>query len=352
MKYSVDLFRHPAYIGTKRAHYVEADNDCDDDEDSVKVKKEEDNAKVKKEEGNAKIKTEKDNGDSNGNDYKYSPPARNVRRKLERRECGTCCNDVAVNRFPKEPHPGASWMHGRSVCFDCWQRHLDAEVEEKSWDAVKCSQCDQTLREPEIKKLALPGTYAAWQEKALQSYLQSEQDIYPCPAAGCKARGVVLPGNHILDCKSCGYRYCIDCKAPMHEEEVCSAYQKRLKDDVKREKRRKRQAEENNASEEVVDKTSKPCPNCSSRLDKYAGCDHVTCKRCSHEFCWCCSAPYQGAAGIWKAGNSAHKSTCPHHPGKLPNLAKPHAYDTDSDDNDSDDAEDGDEAGDEDRDED
>lgn len=150
------MTQRPTYSGTKRAHKNEADDDCDDDEDNVKVKKEETNAKIKKEENE-----DSKGRASYGDDYKHHLPARNVKRKLERRECGTCCNDVAVNRFPKEPHPGARWVHGRSVCFDCWQLHLEAEVQAKSWDVVKCSQCDHTLREPEIKKLASPATYAA-----------------------------------------------------------------------------------------------------------------------------------------------------------------------------------------------
>jgi hypothetical protein len=39
----------------------------------------------------------------------------------------------------------------------------------------------------------------------------------------------------------------------------------------------------------------------------------MTRRRCKHEFCWQCFAPYKGPTGIWRAGNSAHQNTCPYY---------------------------------------
>ena len=52
--------------------------------------------------------------------------------------------------------------------------------------------------------------------------------------------------------------------------------------------------------EELVHKTSKPCPTgCGWQIEKNLGCNHMTCSRCRHEFCWRCLQPYKhpGSAG-------------------------------------------------------
>lgn len=37
----------------------------------------------------------------------------------------------------------------------------------------------------------------------------------------------------------------------------------------------------------VCSKTKK-CPNCLKDIEKNGGCNHMTCKMCSHQFCWMC----------------------------------------------------------------
>jgi hypothetical protein len=49
--------------------------------------------------------------------------------------------------------------------------------------------------------------------------------------------------------------------------------------------------------EELVHKTSKPCPTgCGWQIEKNLGCNHMTCSRCRHEFCWRCLQPYKHPA--------------------------------------------------------
>jgi hypothetical protein len=58
------------------------------------------------------------------------------------------------------------------------------------------------------------------------------------------------------------------------------------------------------------------CPQCGQGIEKNDGCDHMTCKKpmgCGFEFCWRCSAPYNGDRGIRAVGNSAHQESCLYH---------------------------------------
>lgn len=33
---------------------------------------------------------------------------------------------------------------------------------------------------------------------------------------------------------------------------------------------------------------TKECPRCQSTIEKNGGCNHMTCRKCRHEFCWVC----------------------------------------------------------------
>ena len=37
---------------------------------------------------------------------------------------------------------------------------------------------------------------------------------------------------------------------------------------------------------------TKKCPRCNKVINKDAGCQHMTCDRCKHQFCWLCMRPY------------------------------------------------------------
>ena len=93
--------------------------------------------------------------DTAGGDEQQDRPKR---VKMETRECSICCTAVALNQFPKHPHP-ASMPHKRDACKKCWQAHVAGEVESKPWDAVACLQCPDPLRQWEIKARAHASVY-------------------------------------------------------------------------------------------------------------------------------------------------------------------------------------------------
>jgi IBR domain, a half RING-finger domain len=45
-------------------------------------------------------------------------------------------------------------------------------------------------------------------------------------------------------------------------------------------------------SEEWITKHTKPCPQCRTAIEKNLGCNHMTCKKCSYQWCWLCNATY------------------------------------------------------------
>lgn len=67
---------------------------------------------------------------------------------------------------------------------------------------------------------------------------------------------------------------------------------------------------ETHASHSWISQNCKKCPNCSCRIEKADGCDHMTCAQCRYEFCWSCLADYNA---IRKHGNHYHDASCKHY---------------------------------------
>ena len=47
------------------------------------------------------------------------------------------------------------------------------------------------------------------------------------------------------------------------------------------------------ASEIWLRANTKNCPKCKVKIQKNDGCNHMTCKHCTHEFCWICMGPWK-----------------------------------------------------------
>ncbi|EKX31107.1 hypothetical protein GUITHDRAFT_122688 [Guillardia theta CCMP2712] len=56
-------------------------------------------------------------------------------------------------------------------------------------------------------------------------------------------------------------------------------------------KEREEARAEARSDQEEIARTSKPCTKCGYRIVKMGGCDHMTCRKCRHEFCWRCLKP-------------------------------------------------------------
>lgn len=83
------------------------------------------------------------------------------KRVMARKECTVCCEDTALNQFPKLPHVNTR-QHSSDVCNGCWDLHLKSEVENNGFEKIGCPQCSQLLQEPEVRKLARKSTYAEY----------------------------------------------------------------------------------------------------------------------------------------------------------------------------------------------
>lgn len=111
--------------------------------------------------------------------------------------------------------------------------------------------------------------------------------------------------QQFMTCLQCHQLTCLSCRTVWHAGISCAQNIRNIKGPTAE------QRKEEEASEALVAKTSKTCPNatCGARVDKVSGCDHMRCSRCASQYCWECQADQQK---IWDEGNSAHKKGCKH----------------------------------------
>ncbi|KAM0716953.1 hypothetical protein Q7P37_006805 [Cladosporium fusiforme] len=247
-------------------------------------------------------------------------------------ECLICSEVMTKDKFPKNHHSmksGDESEHNSEVCWSCWDQHIDSETDSKPTSVISCAQCSKVLEEPEIRDLAATDTYEKYLDKATKEYLQAQEAYFACPMAGCSWGAYFVPDDgNIFACRACGARHCISCDVRFHDGLTCEEFtsgktRKTVEEDedpaqvvrrLEEEERaiKRRMVEEQESQLELKTKT-RPCPRCGIHIDKYEGCDHVTCRRCRYEFCWECFVSYGSLAsrtGIRGIGNSAHKETC------------------------------------------
>lgn len=144
-------------------------------------------------------------------------------------------------------------------------------------------------------------------EKGMQK--ESGNDYRRCAHANCVGGGWCdLEMESLKTCLACAQGTCIEYNIVWHSQKTYPEH---------KEEARVQKAEEAAAacavaeaeSVKYVEENCKACPNysCGYRIEKRGGCDHMTCGRCWHQFCWICDVDYQE---VHRVGNTAHKEDC------------------------------------------
>jgi hypothetical protein len=101
-----------------------------------------------------------------------------------------------------------------------------------------------------------------------------------------------------LVCKKCQGETCFSCGMNYHYPATC--------DQVKKwEEKSKDDSETKN----WLEANTKPCPKCSTLIEKNSGCNHMTCRKaeCRYEFCWLCLQHTTSHLGHANCDQEAHK---------------------------------------------
>lgn len=219
-------------------------------------------------------------------------------------DCAICLETVAVSSLSAEKLT-PTCTHDLSVCTPCLRSSITIAITDTNWSHPTCPQCPARLSYSEINRFVDLETRTKYDNRIFLETISEMTDFRWCLKEGCGS-GQLHDGGEdspIVTCRKCGDRMCFAHNIKWHEGDTCAEFQ--AKKDVDKTEQ---------ASQLHLKKTTKTCPNvtCGARVMKISGCDHITCLKCRHEYCWLCFAAYKD---IRTKGNHFHNKGCKYYSG-------------------------------------
>jgi ariadne-1 len=199
-------------------------------------------------------------------------------------ECAICRDDAS----------SVSALHcGHAYCDTCWATYLALKIADGD-TRIGCPAPKCCLRVPEelVRRLC-PGDVAERFAHFLRnSFVDDSANAAWCPVPGCgqavrTGAAVGGPGaaaacgaGVFVTCGA-GHAFCAACRAEAHAPASCAVVKAWLQ-----------KAADDSETANWLSSHTQDCPACSATIEKNGGCNHMTCKKCRHEFCWVC-------AGTW-----------------------------------------------------
>mmetsp|Transcript_49022 Transcript_49022/g.54820 ORF Transcript_49022/g.54820 Transcript_49022/m.54820 type:complete len:503 (+) Transcript_49022:126-1634(+) len=175
---------------------------------------------------------------------------------------------------------------GHEFCLDCWHDFCVNIIEQEGPSCVfsTCPEavCMEVLTEVEVGKAA-SDHLQKFQTFQLRNFVESNTLTRWCPGVGCdrvacasNASAMEQEGS-LAHCDGCCTSFCVICGEEPHAPSGC-------KDLALWNEKCRNESETSN----WILSNTKSCPKCASRIEKNQGCNHITCQRCKHDFCWIC----------------------------------------------------------------
>ena len=162
-------------------------------------------------------------------------------------------------------------------CYNCLHSYIKQKILSNQILEIKCpDECGLIFENKEIslilsKDLELYNKYKKFKKIAV---LSQDPNLRWCIKAECRGYMIGDLSSKKLTCAICQTSMCFLCRNAWHDGQSC---EQAMNSEFKR----------------YVDKVqAKECPKCRSKIEKYEGCNHMTCPRCHYQFCWICLGEY------------------------------------------------------------
>ncbi|KAJ3213366.1 hypothetical protein HDU67_002948 [Dinochytrium kinnereticum] len=186
---------------------------------------------------------------------------------------------------------------GHRFCRDCYSRFLVQKIEEEGESRrIQCpgTGCKLIVDEKTVELVVPPRVHEKYRSLLLRTYVDDNASLKWCPAPNCEfAVECKVPSTALQEivptvkCR-CGHKFCFGCGLLDHQPCVCHLVKLWLK-----------KCEDDSETANWISANTKECEKCQSTIEKNGGCNHMTCRKCKHEFCWVCLGPWADHGTQW-----------------------------------------------------
>lgn len=204
--------------------------------------------------------------------------------------CDICCEDEdGLQTF--------AMKCGHRYCGTCYMQYLNQKIKEEGEAArIQCPHegCNRIIDSKSLDTLVSADLQLRYHELLTRTYVEDKDYLKWCPAPDCqnaiecsikkKDLDRVVP-TVACDCK---HRFCFGCILDDHQPAPCDLVKKWLK-----------KCADDSETANWISANTKECPKCNSTIEKNGGCNHMTCRKCKHEFCWMCMGLWSEHGTSW-----------------------------------------------------
>ncbi|CAB5358490.1 hypothetical protein RhiirA5_350861 [Rhizophagus irregularis] len=168
--------------------------------------------------------------------------------------------------------------HQAVVCVKCVNEYIKNRSNEKQIFNIPCptNGCNKLMERHDIKNFATKEVFEKYDELIFKIAIQRFPEFRWCKAP-CGAGQIHIGKDKtpVVICESCGVESCYNHDVVWHADQTCKEY------DMKNKK-------SDFVTKNYISRETRGCPGCSIPIVKNGGCDHITCTKCGHQFCWLC----------------------------------------------------------------
>ncbi|KAK0639136.1 hypothetical protein B0T16DRAFT_338565 [Cercophora newfieldiana] len=193
--------------------------------------------------------------------------------------CVVCTDTKKASEFPASTIT-KSCEHPPMTCLDCIAVSIRITLKSRQWKDLSCTECNERLGFEDVQRYADEKTFKSYETISIRAVVSESPDfawcVHGCGDGQLHEAGAAQP---VVTCRTCGKQSCFRHKVAWHETLSCAEYDAFLKDPkgfrganlAMEAAAWKKQEEEEKATALMVSKTTKPCPDCKTPIEKSQG---------------------------------------------------------------------------------